>query len=161
MQLAPLDITKTLIASTPAFIAKCTTESLTPADQVYVQLLRPALEGEVDHQTALARPYAIVKWEEFEWQEESTQCMQPRGQIKILISDKMRGSSFDEQVRDFITLCEGITTHVAETAYENNSLIIRSLRLHHGPEPVERRHESDEHKFFIAEYTMVLGADFS
>jgi len=150
---------ESLIVANSIFVAQCGLEGLTPANQVYWHAVRPEFTGNVVRPAPLERPFAIIKTSEFDYHEHSVGCMFPQMHIKLHLQDKYRGTTFQETAKNFTNYLGQFLDELSRQNMQAQSLVFRKITQMTDPQPVARRDENDDFKFWFAEYDLQIGAD--
>lgn len=148
-----------LVVANSVFVSQCALDGLTPANQVFWHAHRPEVVGGVVRPCDIARPFVIIKTSEFTYNEHSVGCMFPQMNVKMHINDRYRGETFQETGMNFTNFLGQFIDELATQNMQPQSLVFRKLSQMTDPQPVARRDENDEYKFWFAEYDLQIGAD--
>lgn len=150
---------ESLIVANSIFIAQCALDGLTPANQIFWHAHRPEMTGNVITPSDITRPFVIMKPSEFNYNEHSVGCMFPQMHIKLHLNDRYRGTTFQETAKNFTNYIGQFLDELSRQNMQAQSLVFRKITQMTDPQPVARRDENDDFKFWFAEYDLQIGAD--
>lgn len=155
-----LQTLETLVVQSPAFIAQCALDGLTPADQVFWHAVRPDPDGEVIAPTPLAYPMVILRVDQFQYDEWAPECMQPKAVVKMQICDRFRSAAFKDSAIDFTNFYGELLDELQRRNYSEGGIVARSIMQANEPIPTQRRDTTSTYGFWCVDVDFQIGAEF-